>query len=56
MNSIILKPYSIPTLHFKKRIPLALNGRVKAELNRLKEQKVISSVDYPTNWVDRVFV
>lgn len=56
MNSIILKPNSIPTLHYKKRIPLALHDRVKDELNRMVEQNVISSVDYPTDWVSNMQV
>lgn len=54
--TIVLKPDSVPTLHYKKRIPLALHDRVKEELDHMVEQKVISPVDYPTDWVSNMQV
>lgn len=55
-NAIILKPNSIPKLHYKKRIPLALHDRVKNELKHMVEQNMISLVDYPTDWVSNMQV
>lgn len=52
--TIVLKEGSIPTLHYKKRIPLSLHDRLKDELSAMVEQHIISPVDYPTDWVNNM--
>lgn len=52
--SIALKENSVPSLHYRKRIPLALHDRLKLELERLVKEGVISPVDYPTDWVSNM--
>lgn len=52
--SIVLKENSVPTLHYKKRIPMSLHERLKVELTSMVEQEVICPVDYPTDWVNNM--
>lgn len=52
--TIVLKEGSVPTLHYKKRIPLSLHDRLKVELSAMVEQNIISPVDYPTDWVNNM--
>lgn len=52
--SIILKEGSVPSLHYKKRIPLSLQDRLRDQLNEMVAQGIISSVDYPTDWVNNI--
>lgn len=54
--SIVLKENSIPTLFYRKRIPLSLHNRIKTELRRMEEEGIISYVDYPTDWVSNMQV
>lgn len=50
--SIKLKDDAVHSLHYKKRIPLSLGERLKTELDAMV--KIISPVDYPTDWVNNV--
>ncbi|XP_024891008.1 uncharacterized protein K02A2.6-like [Temnothorax curvispinosus] len=52
--SIILKDGATPSLHYKKRVPLSLIDRLKAQLSSMTEQGIISAVDYPTDWVNNM--
>lgn len=52
--SIVLKENSIPALHYKKRIPLALHDRLGNELKEMEEKGIISRVDYPTDWISNM--
>lgn len=54
--SIYLHENSKPTLHYKKRIPLALLDKLKIELDQMEQDGIISSVDYPTDWVNNLQV
>lgn len=51
---IRLSESSSPVLHYRKRFPLELLNRLKDELNRLEKLKIISVVDYPTDWVSNL--
>lgn len=51
---IILKENAIPSLHYKKRIPMSLHDRLKKELEAMEEHGIISPVDYPTDWVNNM--
>lgn len=52
--TIRLKENSVPVLRYKKRIPFAIMDQLKSELERLVELKIISVVDYPTDWVNNL--
>lgn len=52
--SIMLKENSVPTLKYKKRIPESLHKRLKITLKEMQEQGIITSVDYPTDWVNNL--
>lgn len=38
----------------KKRIPLAMHNKLKAELDQMVKDGVIEPVDYPTDWVNNL--
>lgn len=52
--SIVLKEGSVPTVHYKKRIPQALHDPLRSELQEMEAQGIISPVDYPTDWVSNM--
>lgn len=52
--SIYLRDNSKPILHYKKRIPMSLVDRVKDELTKMVKDKIISPVNYPTDWVNNL--
>lgn len=43
-----------PVLHYKKRIPSSLTDKLKAELDTMLQDDIISRVDYPTDWVNNL--
>lgn len=51
---IELKSGSVPKLKYKKRIPLAMQDRLKSELLKMVDQGVIEKVDYPTDWINNM--
>ena len=53
---IKIKEDAIPVIHPPRRIPLALRGRLKTELQRLKNIGVITAVDEPTEWVNSIVI
>lgn len=52
--TVVLKEGAIPSLHYKKRIPISLHDRLKEELKLMETQGIISAVDYPTDWVNNM--
>uniref|UniRef100_A0AAG5DRL5 CCHC-type domain-containing protein n=1 Tax=Anopheles atroparvus TaxID=41427 RepID=A0AAG5DRL5_ANOAO len=52
--TIVLKEDATPSLHYKKRIPISLHNRLKEELKAMETQGIISTVDYPTDWVNNM--
>lgn len=52
--SIVLKPNSVPTLHYKKRIPPSLHDRLREKLKEMLDRGIISSVEYPTEWINNL--
>ena len=40
-----------PVVHQPRHIPIALKGKLKAELNKLTKAGIIAPVDLPTPWV-----
>lgn len=52
--SIQLKENSVPVLHYKKRVPIALLDKLKLELLKMEQEGIISRVDYPTDWVNNL--
>ncbi|KAK2715887.1 hypothetical protein QYM36_010454 [Artemia franciscana] len=54
MCKLTLKEGAVPTVQPPKRVPFALEKRLKAELNCLKQMKIIEKVTEPTDWVNSV--
>uniref|UniRef100_A0A182XPW2 Reverse transcriptase domain-containing protein n=1 Tax=Anopheles quadriannulatus TaxID=34691 RepID=A0A182XPW2_ANOQN len=52
--TIALKENSTPSLHYRKRIPISLHSRLKDELKNMESLGIISSVEYPTDWVNNM--
>ncbi|KAK2714021.1 hypothetical protein QYM36_008577 [Artemia franciscana] len=53
---LTLKEGAIPTVQSPKRVPFALEKRLKAELDRLEQMKIIEKVTKPTDWVNSVVI
>jgi hypothetical protein len=47
-------PNVTPTVCPPQRVPLAMKGKLKAEIERLTERQVISPVEEPTDWVSNM--
>ena len=43
-------------VHPPRRVPFALQDRLKQELDRLVEQNIVEKVDYPTDWVNSLVI
>jgi hypothetical protein len=55
-HHIQLKDEAEPVVHAPRRVPFALNERLKEELDRLSELGIIVKVDYPTEWVNSLVI
>lgn len=55
-TTIHLKEGALPKLHYKKRFPFSVLDGLKAELNNLGEQGIISRVEKPTEWISNIQV
>ena len=49
---ITLDPRAIPVVHPPRRVPVSLRDALKAELDSLVKQGILSPVTYPTDWVN----
>nr|XP_018905063.1 PREDICTED: uncharacterized protein K02A2.6-like [Bemisia tabaci] len=52
--SIKLKPNSLPSSYPPHRVPLKVRPKLEEELNRLLSLGIISKVDNPNSWVNRL--
>lgn len=43
-----------PKVHYRKRFPFSVLSKLKGELLKMETQGIISSVDYPTDWVNNI--
>ncbi|CAL1280429.1 unnamed protein product [Larinioides sclopetarius] len=48
---ISLKDNAIPVIHPPRRVPQALQPKLKETLNRLEKEGIVSKVNKPTDWV-----
>ena len=55
-TTIHLKEGATPTIHSPRRVPHALKDRLKEELDKLVNTKVITKVTEPTEWVNSLVV
>ncbi|KAK2727953.1 hypothetical protein QYM36_008431 [Artemia franciscana] len=53
---LTLKEGAVPTVPPPKRVPFALEKRLKAELDRLEQMKIIEKVTKHTDWVNSVVI
>lgn len=53
-TKIVLKEESVPKIHYRKRFPFLIMEKLKAELNEIGKNAIISRVDYPTDWVNNL--
>lgn len=54
--TINLKPDSTPVVYPPRRVPLAVRGRLKEELQNMEKQGVIARVTEPNDWVNALVV
>lgn len=55
-TTIHLKEDATPVVHTARRIPHAIKDRLKEELDKMEESKVIVRVTKPTDWVNSLVV
>jgi len=53
---IHIDPSVIPVVHPPRRIPFALCGKLKLELDRMEKANIITKVSTPTEWVNSLVV
>ena len=53
---IKLDKAACPTQHAPRRVPVALRGQLRAELDRMVQQNIIAPVTTPTKWVNSLVV
>ena len=51
-----LEENATPTIHPPRKTPFGLRDKLKKELDRLVDQKIIEKVDYPTEWVNSLVI
>ena len=49
---IYLKPDATPVVHPPRRVPVALRDKLKAELDRMEREQIITKQSQPTDWVN----
>lgn len=52
--SIMLKENSVPQLKYRKRIPDSLHDKLREQLRAMEKDGIVSSVNYPTDWVNNL--
>jgi len=55
-HSIKVDPVVTPVIHAARKVPLALMDGVKAELESMEANQIITKVDCPTAWVNSMVV
>lgn len=50
-HHIRVSPQAQPVIHAPRRVPEALRGKIKTELERMENLKVIEKVEEPSQWV-----
>ncbi|GBN38205.1 Transposon Ty3-G Gag-Pol polyprotein [Araneus ventricosus] len=53
---ITLKDNVIPVIHPPKRVPQALQTKLKETLDKLEKEKIVSKVNKPTDWVQNLVI
>ena len=54
--TIQIKPDAMPIVNPPRRLPVALRGMVKAELDAMGDKQIITPVTEPTKWVPSMVV
>ena len=55
-HKIAINPDAKPTVNRARRIPLSMEDKVRAELDKMEANDIISKVDQPTEWVSSMVV
>ncbi|GFT10873.1 transposon Ty3-I Gag-Pol polyprotein [Nephila pilipes] len=53
---ITLKDNSVPVIHPPRRVPQALQPKLKSTLNNLEKEGIVSKVNKPTDWVQSLVI
>ncbi|GBN11898.1 Transposon Ty3-I Gag-Pol polyprotein [Araneus ventricosus] len=53
---ITLKVNAIPVIHPPRRVPQALQTKLKETLDKLEKEKIVSKVNKPTDWVQSLVI
>ena len=53
-HHITIDPAVPPVIHPPRRVPVSLRSQLKAELDNLVSQDIITKVDRPTDWVNSI--
>lgn len=53
---IQLREDAVPVIHPARKVPIALQDRLKTELNRLTELGIVKKIEEPTEWVSSLVI
>nr|XP_037276019.1 uncharacterized protein K02A2.6-like [Rhipicephalus microplus] len=53
---MVLREDAVPVVQPARRVPIALKGRLRQELQRIEKASIIVKVDEPTDWVNPLVV
>ncbi|GFT92941.1 transposon Ty3-I Gag-Pol polyprotein [Trichonephila clavipes] len=53
---ITLKDNAVPVINPPRRVPLALQPKLKSTLDRLEKEGIVSKVNTPTDWVQSLVI
>ena len=55
-HHITIDPNVTPSVNPARKIPIALMGKLKDELNRMETLNIIEKVSYHTDWVNNIVI
>ena len=55
-HNIEVDPKVTPSVNPPRKIPIALMGKLKDELNRMEKLSIIEKASYPTDWVNNIVI
>lgn len=56
LQTICIRPNSIPKINYRKKIPFAIHEKLKQTLITMEREHIIEKVNYPTDWINNIMI